>query len=68
LILAVGYRANSARVIAFRQWATKTLREYIAKGYAINRSQIKHNYSEFMSAVENIKLLLPPGSAVDQIG
>lgn len=66
IILAIGYRTNSARAIAFRQWATKTLREHITKGYTINRSQIKNNYSEFMQAVENLKVLLPTGSTIDQ--
>ena len=33
IILAVGYRANSARAIQFRQWATKTLRQHITKGF-----------------------------------
>ncbi len=66
LILAVGYRTNSARAITFRQWATKTLRDHITKGFTINRSQIKNNYSEFMKVVENLKVLLPPGGIVDQ--
>lgn len=66
LILAVGYRANSARAIFFRQWATKILREHITKGYTINRAQIKNNYSEFLKAVENIKDLLPTSGVVDQ--
>ncbi len=66
LILAVGYRANSAQAIQFRQWATKILREHITRGYTINRSQIKNNYSEFMQAVENLKVLLPPDGIVDQ--
>lgn len=66
LILAVGYRTNSARAITFRQWATKTLRDHITKGFTINRSQIKNNYSEFMKVVENLKVLLPPDGVVDQ--
>ena len=37
VILAVGYRANSKQAIAFRKWATKTLREHITKGYTINK-------------------------------
>lgn len=41
LILAVGYRTNSAKAIKFRQWATKTLHEYLIKGIAINTDRIK---------------------------
>lgn len=31
-IIAVGYRVNSKQATRFRQWATKTLKEYITKG------------------------------------
>ena len=65
IILAVGYRANSARAMQFRQWATKTLRGYIVDGYAINKSRIAKNYAQFLSVVEDIKKLLPAGSVVD---
>lgn len=37
MILAVGYRANSAKAIVFRKWATKTLKDHLVKGYTINR-------------------------------
>lgn len=36
VILSVGYRVKSAEGILFRQWASKVLREYLLKGYAIN--------------------------------
>lgn len=35
-IIAVGYRVNSKRATAFRIWATKTLREYLVKGYLLD--------------------------------
>ena len=65
IILAVGYRANSARAIAFRQWATKTLRRYITEGYVINRKRIAKNYGAFMRAVEDVRALLPSGMQAD---
>ena len=65
IILSVGYRANSAKAIEFRQWATKTLRGYIVDGYAINKSRIAKNYEQFLSVVDDIKKLLPVGSAVN---
>lgn len=40
IILAVGYRTNSVRAIKFRQWATKTLKNYIQNGYVINAEKI----------------------------
>ena len=41
VVLSVGYRTNSSRAIAFRQWATKTLRDYIIKGYALNATRLQ---------------------------
>lgn len=37
MILSVGYRVKSRRGVEFRQWANKVLKEYLLKGYAINR-------------------------------
>jgi hypothetical protein len=37
MIISVGYRVKSRRGVEFRIWATKTLKEYILKGYAINQ-------------------------------
>lgn len=64
IILAVGYRSNSGRAIQFRQWATKTLREHIIKGYTINKRRLAKNYAEFLQAVESVKKLLPAGGQV----
>ncbi|MDI6783191.1 MAG: virulence RhuM family protein [bacterium] len=41
MILAVGYRVNSARGTQFRIWATQRLREYIVKGFTIDDDRIK---------------------------
>lgn len=64
-MIAVGYRINSVVGTKFRQWATKTLRQYIVDGYAINRARIGANYAQFLEAVERVKQLLPVGAAVD---
>ncbi len=42
IILAVGYRTNSAKAIKFRQWATQILRKYIMNGYVINGEKITY--------------------------
>ena len=65
IILAVGYRANSARAIEFRQWATKTLRTHIVDGYTINPARIGKNYDAFIQAVADVRALLPPGMKAD---
>ena len=65
LILSVGYRVNSKTATMFRQWATKTLREHITKGYTINRKQIQKNYDAFMKSVGDIQALLPEHITLD---
>lgn len=41
-IIAVGYRVNSKQATAFRIWATKTLKEYITKGFVLNDDMLKN--------------------------
>jgi len=40
-IVSVGYRVNSQRATRFRIWATKTLREYIIKGFVLDDKRLK---------------------------
>lgn len=64
-IISVGYRVNSKTATQFRQWATKTLREHITKGYTINRKQIAKNREAFLKDVESVQALLPDHIALD---
>ncbi len=64
-IISVGYRVNSKTATLFRQWATKTLREHITRGYTINRKQITKNYDAFMKSVGDIQALLPEHITLD---
>jgi len=64
VVLSVGYRVNSIVATKFRQWATKTLREHIIKGYTINKKRITKNYDEFLRAVDSVRKLLPSGGQV----
>ena len=41
-IIAVGYRVNSKKATRFRQWTTKTLTEYIQKGFVLNDDLMKN--------------------------
>jgi death-on-curing family protein len=68
VVLGVGYRTNSKVAMEFRQWATKTLREHITKGFTVNPKVIKHNYTQFLSVVEDMKKLLPAGADVGALG
>ena len=42
MIIAVGYRVRSTRGTQFRQWATRTLGEYLQKGFAIDDERLKN--------------------------
>ena len=42
MIISIGYRVNSKRGIAFRQWANKILKEYMIKGYAVNQKRLEY--------------------------
>lgn len=44
MIISVGYRVNSKRGIEFRKWANRVLKDYLVKGYAINKQRL--NYLE----------------------
>ena len=41
MIISVGYRVNSVRATQFRIWATKVLKEYIIKGFALDDERLK---------------------------
>lgn len=41
-IIAIDYRVNSKEATQFRIWATKVLREYIIKGFALNNDMLKN--------------------------
>ena len=41
VIIAVGYRVHSPRGVEFRRWATSVLKEYLVRGYAVNRERIR---------------------------
>ena len=46
-IIAVGYRVNSYQATQFRIWATKTLREYIIKGFVLDDERLKQGNQVF---------------------
>ena len=42
MIISVGYRVNSKQGIIFRKWATKVLKDYMIKGYAVNQRRLEY--------------------------
>ena len=62
-IIAVGYRVNSKEATQFRIWATKVLREYIVKGFALNDDMLKNGtpfgqnyFKELLRRVQSIRV------------
>lgn len=51
VIISVGYRVKSKRGVQFRQWANKVLKEYLVKGYAINKDIQIERYNELKEVV-----------------
>ena len=55
MIISVGYRVHSYRGVQFRMWATRVLKEYIVKGFALNDDLLKRagggNYFEPESVI-----------------
>jgi len=61
-ILSVGYRVNSSQATQFRIWATKVLREYIIKGFAMDDDRLKNGsyfgkdyFKELLERVRSIR-------------
>lgn len=58
-IIAVGYRVNSKKATEFRIWATKVLKEYMTKGFALNDERFirgnKYDAKYFDELLERIK-------------
>ena len=46
-IISIGYRVNSASATHFRIWATKILKEYIIKGFAMDDERLKNPNQPF---------------------
>lgn len=54
-VISVGYRVNSKQGVRFRIWATQRLKEYLLKGYAINRHRFEQNAAELEQALALIR-------------
>lgn len=51
VIISVGYRIKSQRGTQFRIWANKVLKEYLVKGYAVNKALSEQRYTELKQLV-----------------
>lgn len=71
-IISVGYRINSLRATKFRIWSTSVIKEYMRRGYVVNRNAVsEQKYEDLKKAVgllENVfskELLLTSDQATD---
>lgn len=63
VIISVGYRVKSIRGTQFRQWANKVLKEYLLKGYSINRrlSELEKTVASHSEKIDFfVRTSLPP--------
>lgn len=51
VIISVGYRVKSKKGVDFRRWANKVLKEYLIKGYAVNKALTEQRYTELKQLV-----------------
>ena len=55
MILSVGYRVNSKKATAFRQWANTVLKAYLTKGYALDEKNLKDGTRDHEGLYERIR-------------
>ena len=63
MVLSVAYRVKSSRGIEFRRWANKVLKEYLLKGYSVNRrlTELEHTVAEHSRKIDFfVRTSLPP--------
>jgi len=51
VIISVGYRVKSKNGVEFRRWANRVLKDYLIKGYAVNKALTEQRYSELKQLV-----------------
>jgi hypothetical protein len=56
-IISVGYRVNSKRGTQFRQWATRTLRDHLVKGYTLNEQRLREQTEKLTEMGRSVDLL-----------
>lgn len=57
-IISVGYRVKSPEGVRFRQWASRVLKDYLVRGYALDRRRLEANTNELEAALNLVKSTL----------
>lgn len=58
VIISVGYRVKSREGVRFRQWASRVLKDYLTRGYALDRQRLEHNARELEAALQLVRQTL----------
>ena len=67
MILSVGYRIKSTRGVQFRAWASRVLKDYLLKGYAVNQrfEHLEHRVTETEKKIDFfVKTAMPPKEGI----
>ena len=68
-IISVGYRVNSRRGVRFRQWATRTLREHLVRGFTLNERRLaERGLQEARETLDLLSRTLLSQTLVDDTG
>ena len=68
-VISVGYRVNSKRGVRFRQWATRTLRQHLVKGYTLSERRLaEHGLDEARQTLDLLARTLHSQALVDDTG
>ncbi len=69
MIISVGYRVNSTRATKFRIWATRTLKDYLIRGYTLNERRLREKgLTEAEQAIQLLSRTLTQRNLVSEEG
>ncbi|MDO9225175.1 MAG: virulence protein RhuM/Fic/DOC family protein [Pseudomonadota bacterium] len=58
VIISIGYRVKSLEGVRFRQWSSRILKDYLTRGYALDRRRLETNATELEAALKLVRAAL----------
>jgi prophage maintenance system killer protein/prophage antirepressor-like protein len=58
MVLSVGYRTNSKQATLFRRWASGILKDYLVKGYALNKQKLENSQNQIQEIKQTLELIV----------
>jgi hypothetical protein len=65
LILSVGYRTNSKQATKFRQWANTVLKDYLVKGYSLNKKLLQKQQNQVLEIKQTLDFLIKSSENIE---